>query len=278
MNSLTYVWHDCFIYSNGTIAIIFNFWKDPLLCGSGNSDHENRERDDFSHLMQKIMAESKQIYVVVSHHHKDHYTKKIFDWSRKFPGIKYILSKDVAKYARHILTKDSIYSGIKHDPENVFVVRPGEVFCDESLKIEAFDSTDIGNSYAVTVNGIKIFHAGDLNAWIWKDESSEKEIEEAENAYLSIVKKIAERSSSIDFAMFPVDSRIGTDYWTGAYHFVRIIDVARFFPMHFCLADDEDQLRQRMADACLFPVYANHSRGEYIALQHPYSSFASSRP
>ena len=125
MNSLTYVWHDCFIYSNGTIAIIFDFWKDPLLCGSGNRDHENRERDDFSHLMQKIMAESKQIYVVVSHHHKDHYTKKIFDWSRKFPGIKYILSKDVAKYARHILTKDSIYSGIKPDPENVFVVRPG---------------------------------------------------------------------------------------------------------------------------------------------------------
>ncbi len=273
MNLLTYVWHDCFIYSNGTIAIIFDFWKDPLLCGSGNRNHENRERDDFSHLMQKIMAESKQIYVVVSHHHKDHYTKKIFDWSRKFPGIKYILSKDVAKYARHILTKDSIYSGIKPDPENVFVVRPGEVFCDESLKIEAFDSTDIGNSYAVTVNGIKIFHAGDLNAWIWKDESTESEISEALKTYESILDKIVSKYPEFDMAMFPVDSRLGTDYFTGAKIFLEKICVRHFFPMHFGLGDTSDEQMKYQLDAADVRNYANPSHGECICLQAPFSSF-----
>ena len=104
------------------------------------------------------------------------------------------------------------------------------MFCDESLKIEAFDSTDIGNSYAVTVNGIKIFHAGDLNAWIRKDESTESEISEALKTYESILDKIVSKYPEFDMAMFPVDSRLGTDYFTGAKDIFRKNMCKTLFP------------------------------------------------
>lgn len=269
MITLKFIWHDCFVLETPAFAAVFDFWKD------GRRSAASGEPPAFL----SSIPEDKPLYVLVSHHHKDHFHRSIFNWEQVHPEIRFIISKDTERAARFMFREKTVYNGFKPSTEKVTVLRPGESFSDSLLTVDAFGSTDTGNSYLLTdANGMTAFHAGDLNAWIWKDESSEKEIEEAENAYLSIVKKIAERSSSIDFAMFPVDSRIGTDYWTGAYHFVRIIDVARFFPMHFCLADDEDQLRQRMADACLFPVYANHSRGEYITLQHPYSSFASSRP
>lgn len=33
------------------------------------------------------------------------------------------------------------------------------------MKVKAFDSTDEGLSYLVEMDGIRIFHAGDLNNW-----------------------------------------------------------------------------------------------------------------
>lgn len=71
----------------------------------------------------------------------------------------------------------------------------------------------------------------------------------------------------------PVDSRIGTDYFTGAAMLVRSIDVRHFFPMHFALGSEEEQ-RHRRRDALAFDLYANPDRGEYIGLASPYASFS----
>ena len=40
----------------------------------------------------------------------------------------------------------------------------------KGVKIKAFGSTDIGISFLVSVDGVDIFHAGDLNWWHWWDE------------------------------------------------------------------------------------------------------------
>lgn len=118
-----------------------------------------------------------------------------------------------------------------------------------------------------------MFHAGDLNAWVWKDESTPAEVNAAMNAYLECLRPIAEAAPRLDIAMMPVDSRLGRDYWEGAAELVRRIDVAHFFPMHFELADDAATLRRRHADAARFEAYANPDRGEYISLLSPYSAF-----
>lgn len=259
---LTYIWHDCFVFENNQLIIVFDFWKDMT------------SRDDKSPSFIEMADKAKPIYVIVSHHHKDHFTNRIFDWDSQFNHIHYILSKDVARHVRHLLNPDSLCKGIKPDPSHITVLQPGESFSDSRLRVEAFGSTDIGNSYCVTIGGLTLFHAGDLNAWIWKDESTEEEVNDAIADYNRILTSIAAAHPVIDYAMFLVDSRIGTDYFTGARMFVRAIDVRRFFPMHFGLGDSLEQQTKYRIDAASIDLYANPARGEYICLQAPYSSFS----
>ena len=47
----------------------------------------------------------------------------------------------------------------------------------------ASGSTDEGVSFCVDFAGVTLFHAGDLNLWHWRDESSVTEIESAQRAF-----------------------------------------------------------------------------------------------
>lgn len=265
MQKLTYIWHDCFVFENEDLAIVFDYWKDPLA-----------KKGEIPLFLKNIEI-GKRIYVVVSHHHKDHYVKDIFNWAHLFPDVKYILSKDTAKFARHILSPNSVYNGARPDPSSVTVLQPGESYKDEYISAEAFGSTDIGNSYAIKAGDTTIFHAGDLNAWLWKDESTEDEVKTELKKFTDILDVITAKYPHFDLAMFPVDSRIGADYFTGARIFVNAIDVARFFPMHFGLGTPEEQMKYQL-DAAAVERYANPNRGEYICLQSPYSCFLKIKP
>lgn len=55
----------------------------------------------------------------------------------------------------------------------------------------------------------------------------------ADGDFLAEIKYLQQRTSAIDIAMFPVDSRIGTDYMRGASQFIERIKTAAFAPMHF---------------------------------------------
>lgn len=262
MLKLTYIWHSCFVAETPQWAAVFDFWKDPLA-----------EEGEIPLFLREI-PEEKPLYVIVSHHHKDHFTRAVFDWQKVHPRTRYVISHDVERSVRHFLRPDSMYRGFRPDPESVTVVRPGESWKDSLIEIRAFGSTDIGNSYLLTTSGKNIFHAGDLNAWVWKDESTEAEIAAAQRDFEAKIAPLASLGVELDIAMFPVDSRIGRDYWEGAALFVRHLVVKRFFPMHFSLGADEEEQKRFALDACRFEDYANPDRGEYIALQRPYSAFA----
>ncbi len=269
MTQITYIWHDCFVVELPKLIMVFDFWKDPTA--------NHKELPDFI----KTADKNKSLYVFVSHHHKDHYSKRIFEWEKTFKRVVYILSDDVAKHARHLLASDSLYKGQKPSLENCVVLAQGEEFADSMLKVEAYGSTDIGNSYYVEVfetdsDNLSFFHAGDLNAWLWIDESTQEEVDDALNNYTSILHTISSNHPKINYVMFPVDSRIGTGYATGAKLFVREINVEHFFPMHFGLGESEEELQSRSRDAARLPLYANPERGEYICLQSPYSAYLNS--
>lgn len=258
---LIYVWHDCFVLETESCGTVFDFWKDPA-AGEGEKPLFLRDRDP-----------EKPLYVLVSHHHKDHFTREIFEWEKDFPDIRYVISKDVARWSRHILSATSVWSGHKPDAGMVTVLRPGESFDDGRVGVRAFGSTDTGNSYLMEVEGRRVFHAGDLNAWIWRDESTDAEVDAALKSYSSILDSIALAAPEIDLAMFPVDSRIGSGYYTGAKMFLERIRTACFFPMHFGLGTPGEQARHRM-DAARTELYSNPLGGETICLQAPYSAFS----
>lgn len=255
MLQITYIHHDCFLASTSDFTVVFDYAADP--------ESENQSYPDFLNAIDS----SKPLYVIVSHFHKDHFNKAIFDWEKKIPNIHYIVSRDVEKHVRYLFRDDTSYRGFRPSKAKVIVLRKGERYTDSLLDVLACGSTDIGNSYAVTFLDCKkkLFHAGDLNCWAWRDESTEAEIKAAEDEFNKEVDGIAAMYPEFDVVMFPVDSRIGTGYYSGAAEFVKKIYVKHFFPMHFTLADTPEQLEQRIADAANFPLYAAPS-GEYIIL------------
>lgn len=261
MIQLTYIWHDGFLLETDSCDIVFDFWKDPMSADQGDPEFLSRADRD------------KPLYVLVSHHHKDHFSRSIFQWASHRRNIHYVVSKDVYRHSRHVFSPDSLYSGQKIPPGKFSVLKEGDVFNDEIISVRAFGSTDTGNSYFIETCGLKIFHAGDLNAWVWKDESTQEEVDEALRAYTNILDSIGTITDGFDLAMFPVDSRIGRDYWEGASIFVRRFKIGRFFPMHFELGENEDERTKRRLDASDFKLYANPERGEYIALQQPYARY-----
>lgn len=262
MLTLTYVYHSSFLLVTPVFSALFDFWRDPS------------EVSPALRPIETMIPKDRPLYIFVSHHHKDHFSPRIFSFPSEGFDVRYILSSDTARFARKYISPDSRYKGMKAPEGSVAVMREGDTYSDGELTVRAFGSTDIGNSWVLEFGGRRLFHAGDLNAWIWKDESSPEEVAEAIETYRKILDGIAAVAPSIDYCLFPVDSRIGSDYFTGAAMMVRAVDVRHFFPMHFELADDDGGRRRRALDASAFDRFANPERGDYIALLSPCASFA----
>lgn len=255
-----YIYHDCFVVKTPEAVLVFDFWKDPYQHGPLPNPLMEAERE-------------MPVYIFVSHGHKDHYNPEIFSWAKHFQNIRYIVSKDVRKRINHIVTPEGSYKGDKVDAAKITAMSDRDHYEDDIVSVRSFPSTDTGNSYAVTIGGRTIFHAGDLNAWIWKDESTEEEVREALDGFNAIVDLIAESYSGFDICFFPVDSRIGTDYFTGARIFLERFKIGNFFPMHYELGDDVSSIARLHRDAAAFDRYASPTCRHYI-VSAPYTAYA----
>lgn len=253
--SLTYIYHDCFLLETKDAVMIFDYWKDPL----SGVDKENPPLLDLIHA-------DKPIYVLVSHHHKDHFTRRIFLWQKRFPSMRYIISRDVAKSVKYMLNENGTYTGFRPKLGSVTILSEGETYEDPYVKVKAFGSTDIGNSYVLESSGYTFFHAGDLNAWTWIEESKREEVDKAREDFMIIVEKIRRDYQMLDVVMFPVDSRQGSEYWWGALHFIECIEANLFVPMHFELVLDEKDKLPRRLDAAAFHLYSSSRCREYLQL------------
>ncbi len=174
---------------------------------------EERSLPAGARLTAATLAAFEKAYVFVSHSHPDHFDPVIYEWREDAP-VTYVVSSDlpIGKRGRRIA--------------------PGEALeLDENVRVRAFKSTDLGVSYLVDIYGLSVFHAGDLNLWHWRQESSLKEIEAAETAYYDACAEIP--SGEIDLAMFPVDPRQGYMYDAGANYFILNKKPRVFIPMHW---------------------------------------------
>lgn len=235
MIQVTYLDHSGFAVTDANAVLVFDYYKDP------------------AHALHKILDENQELPVLffVSHHHSDHYAPEIYSLAQDHKRV-YILSNDVDGDRIPQKDKMSIAGMSAGDSlENM----PGGV------SVKAFGSTDEGVSFAVTLaDGKKIFHAGDLNDWHWKDESSKAEAEKAERHFITVLDRIASEEREFDVVMFPVDVRLGSDFARGATMFTDKIKTRNFFPMHFG-AD--------FKGACDFEAYINDRDTRCFCLKSP---------
>ena len=200
---VTYHYNSGFSIRVGSTLLVFDYWEG-----------ENRRLSEVGRLNQAILSAYEQVWVFISHSHPDHLDPVVYEWRNSLPGINYIVSSDlpIGKRGRRIAPLD-------------------ELTLTQDLSVRAFESTDLGVSFLVKAYGMNIFHAGDLNLWHWRQESSLREIEAAEEAFYTACEPIP--TGEIDLAMFPVDPRQGMMYDAGANHFILTKKPRLFIPMHW---------------------------------------------
>lgn len=200
--TVTYYHHSGFSVAMDDVLLVFDYWTGE----HGELPEDKRITVDF-------LKQFRQVYVFISHEHPDHLDPVVFTWRNEAP-VTYIVSADMPVGTR----------GKRMAPGDDLTLSP-------EVSVKAFDSTDLGVSFLVDIQGVHVFHAGDLNFWHWREESTVKEIEEADDAFRQAVEPIAREK--IDLAFFPVDARQGLMYDAGANYFIMCVKPRLLIPMHF---------------------------------------------
>lgn len=173
----------------------------------------------------------KELFVFVSHRHEDHYSHVIWKLKERYPFVRYVIAKDIPftpNVRRRLgVTETDLprilraYGGQEYE----ILMKNGAV-----LKIETLFSTDAGVAFYVTVNGQTFYHAGDLNLWVWEEESAAYN-KDMTNRFERELEKL--RGRHVDAAFLPLDPRQGADAYRGMDAYLQAMRVNYVFPMHF---------------------------------------------
>lgn len=204
---INYLYNSSFKIETKNYVLIFDYYFDSVESGIKSSVNGAIGIED--------LKTEKDVLIFCTHSHGDHFSKIIFDWKEINPRIKYILSGDIK---------------VNNNSEDISKISCYESLQVKDINIKAYGSTDIGISFLVKVDGISIFHAGDLNWWHWYDESNEDNIK-MEKHFKKEIENL--KGETIDLALFPVDSRLKDSYTLGPDYFIHEIAPKIFVPMHF---------------------------------------------
>ena len=207
-----YLYHSAVCVVQKNVLLIFDYFL-----------HKKGKKISDGFIHEDMIREADRIYVFVSHSHHDHYHPRIFKWARMNDHITYIL--------------DSTLPKVRTKAKTVIMSR-GDTYEDDYISVQEFGSTDIGGSFYAVFDGTSFFHAGDLNNWHWKDDGNEKYSRVMKMYFERELKFIKSRVDHIDYAFFPVDKRMGSDYDEGADMFIDAMKPEHFIPIHFVDFDD----------------------------------------
>lgn len=190
------------------------------------------------------LDKDKMLMVFVSHGHGDHFNPDIFKLYKEHPNTTYLLSSDIK-----LNEKQNQKYGITEELSRIIqLVKPNqgyELFDKNNniILIETLKSTDLGVAFLISYNGKTIYHAGDLNLWVWKGEDKQFN----NNMRAIFMKEIAKlENRNIDLAFAPLDPRQEEWYDLGMDALLDTANVNYVFPMHFW---DKPEIIQRYIDS-----------------------------
>ena len=193
---ITCIGHSGFLVQIGEYNLIFDYYTDE------------------KNVITSEVFKGKKTCVLASHNHHDHYNAKVFEWAG-LGDVMYVLENDCKALG------EALHIGVG-DEVSMF---------DGAVHIRAYGSTDEGVSFLVKVDGVTMFHAGDLNDWHWDGEMSASELSEMEESYLSVLGELV--GEQINVAFIPVDPRLGVHAGRGRDGFERVVGAEKIVPMHF---------------------------------------------
>ena len=195
---ITYISHSGFLVETKTCYYIFDYYKGDL----------------------PTLDPLKPVLVFSSHAHGDHYNPEIFEMlhSMGMQSVTAVLSKDIPE---------------KKYPDRVPCIKvtfhqtydlPYET------QLETLLSTDEGVAFLIKCPEGTLYHAGDLNDWVWEEETDQYN-RQMTGSYRHEIDLL--KNKEIDIAFIPLDPRQEKDYARGMLYFLDKVSVKKVYPMHY---------------------------------------------
>ena len=196
---VTYIHHSCFLVETDGFYYLFDYQKGAL----------------------PEMDVTKPILVLSSHGHTDHYNPEIFPRLTAL-GMKHIR----AVLAEDIEAPEGI-DALSVAPDRTYALCPCQ-------RLTTLRSTDLGAAFLIEDPQALIYHAGDLNDWVWDDESDayNKQMTSDYRRQITLLSE-ALNGRQIDAAFVVLDPRQEQDYHRGLCYFLENIAAKWVYPMHY---------------------------------------------
>ncbi|MGX8795036.1 MBL fold metallo-hydrolase [Fusibacter sp. JL298sf-3] len=161
--------------------------------------------------VRELLDHSKTVCFFVSHHHGDHFSSSIYDYSVR--DLHYVISDDVEVLPSTHLT----------------LVKRDETYKIGALTVATYGSTDEGVAFVVEVEGRCVLHMGDLNWWHWQSSTPESQAAN-EKEFKTIVDAMPK--GVYDVAFVPLDYRLETAYDWSVNYVLETKNVKHLIPIH----------------------------------------------
>lgn len=199
---VTYIYHSCFLIETEKCYYLFDYFKGSL----------------------PQMDVGKPILVLASHKHKDHYCPAVFSILKELgmQKIYAVLSKDIPS---------------KNIPEDIpsMIVSPCESYeLPLGQKLVTYRSTDKGVAFLIQDGDELFYHAGDLNDWVWEEETDSYN-RQMTGSYRKQIDLLSEElhGRPLAAAFVVLDPRQEKDYGRGMLYFLKRIQGNCIYPMHY---------------------------------------------
>jgi ankyrin repeat protein/L-ascorbate metabolism protein UlaG (beta-lactamase superfamily) len=198
-----YVWylgHSGWAVKTRSAILIFDYWDDApppkrKLLANGHIDPDE--------------LKTFPVYVFVSHDHADHFDRQILDWQKTVPDIHYVFGFE----------NDAGVGAVYARPRSSRTLGP--------LTITTIQANDAGVGFAVQVDGLTLFHAGDHSC---------NSLETANNNFYPEIDFLAERGIRPDAAfflnMYGCGMAVPEAFRKGIFYAVEKLHIKTVFPMH----------------------------------------------
>ncbi len=219
---VSYIYHSGFLVETADCYYLFDYYKGEL----------------------PALTPEKPILVFASHNHQDHYNPTIFELlqGRGMQQITAVLAKDIPakKYSQDI---DCIRVSSHQTYE-----------LPHKTRLQTLLSTDAGVAFLLQCPDGTIYHAGDLNDWVWEGETEQynRQMTGSYRHEIDLLKNMLINSASdanatisdaansdvsesglIDVAFIPLDPRQEKNYANGLLYFLKKVPVKKVYPMHY---------------------------------------------
>ena len=200
--NVTYIHHSSFLIETERCYYLFDYFRGSI----------------------PALNPSKPVLVLASHKHHDHYQKIVFSILKDM-GMQHI-------YA--VLSRD-IPSGARPEDVPCLLVSAGKRYeLPQGQELVTFRSTDVGVAFLIRDGQKLVYHAGDLNDWVWAEEPGADNQRMTEK-YQEQIDLLAQEldGHTLTAAFVVLDPRQEQDYDRGMLYFLQHIPCDCVCPMHY---------------------------------------------